>query len=121
MDTIQGLDETIRNNTVIGAAGMAFTAFLYKMWRIVRADKTADKIDDEEQKFRDMLRSELESAKAKLEILYQENVELKSRLAACEVRLEYAQKLCDRCTPSYREIQREERARAAHGYDSANT
>lgn len=96
-----GLDQMVKSDmTIIGAAGMALSAFFYKMWRIIKSDKSSDKIDDEEQKFRDMLRTELEVAKSKLESLYQENVDLKSRLTACEIRLEYTKKIYEMNKPS---------------------
>lgn len=95
MEPAQGIEETIKNNGLIGAGILTVLTFAYKMWRVMKSDRSTDQIDSEEQRFRDMLREELDRAKTKLEALTQENTELKQRIAANEVRLEYTQKLLD--------------------------
>lgn len=71
----------IQNNIVQGAIGLSAVPFLYKTYRILREDRKVDKLDEEEDKFRLMLRDESKESKDRMLKIMEEKMELLSEVA----------------------------------------
>lgn len=79
------MDELVNANlqdySIVGAAIVALSTFVYKMVRVVKRDNKEDDLGDKESEFRTMLLGELKTCKEMSSQLLVEKAELKSEIA----------------------------------------
>jgi hypothetical protein len=60
MDTLD-FTSILSSSPIIGSAGAAAMIILYKLWRLLQADRKEDNLDEAERLFRDEMRSDIKS------------------------------------------------------------
>ncbi len=83
--------------TVFSAIATALVALLYKFFRILKSDKTADAIDSDEQALRLSLREECKGLRESNFQLMREKIELLERAVKAEAQVDYLRQKCIDC------------------------
>lgn len=73
--------DLIKDNSVVGAAGSAALVLLYKIWRILQADRKEDNLDQAEKEFRDEMRSDIKQLREHLKLCEEEKSKILEKMA----------------------------------------
>lgn len=93
------LFDLVKDNSVVGAAGSAALVLLYKIWRIIQADRKEDDHDQAEKEFRNEMRIDIKELRDRLKnceserdavmqkmIMQQKNIaEIEARIKICQL------------------------------------
>lgn len=80
----KSLVEAVSSNSVAGASIAAALAMLYKVWRILKADRKEDSLDTAEKGLRDELRDEIKILKEDIKQLSNEVKVLREQHVQCQ-------------------------------------
>lgn len=73
--------DLIKDNSVVGAAGSAALVLLYKIWRILQADRKEDNLDQAEKEFRDEMRTDIKELREHLKLCEEEKSKILEKMA----------------------------------------
>lgn len=79
------------------AIGAASLAFVYKFFRVLKSDKNADTLDNEETAFRTSLREEVKELREENCRLTKDKLVLLERAVKAETQLEHIKQKCLEC------------------------
>lgn len=73
--------DLIKDNSVVGAAGSAAMVLLYKIWRILKADRKEDNLDQAEKQFRDEMRTDIKELREHLKTCEEDKLKMLEKMA----------------------------------------
>lgn len=72
--------DLIKDNSVVGAAGSVAMVLLYKIWRILQADRKEDNLDQAEKQFRDEMRADIKELREHLKMCEDEKSKILEKM-----------------------------------------
>jgi hypothetical protein len=103
MEVEKTMGALIADNSIVGAAIAAGLAFLYKIWRILKADRKEDDLDAAERKFRDEMRQEIKDLRTSNAEIKREEEDCKKQYIALQAHVQWVEnclELCQKKHPS---------------------
>lgn len=70
------LTKLAQDHLMTGVVGASIFPLIYKVYRILKQDRKTDKFDEEEEKYRNMLRDDAKDMKERMSKLVEEKLEL---------------------------------------------
>jgi hypothetical protein len=100
METINFVN-IISSSPVIGTAGGAAMIILYKLWRLLQADRKEDALDEAERLFRDEMRTDIKSLRELLKECDHARADMQNKILKLQKMLGRIQAVVEVCKQTH--------------------